>query len=372
MINDAVVDMVVNIMRILYKEEKMKNRILLVFLAMVLVVSLAAFGACAKEEETPTVEEEASTEVFEFNFACGVPLTGTYGEFFESFVSDIERITNGRVKITPYFGGTLGKAVDQLDMLESGTAHIIYHIPPWTPGVFPLSELPALPFLCASPTAIFQYGKYLLQWDKCTEYDNYKVIAMGAPPSGRMYFTDKKVTSLDDIRGMKIRTGGGIYARIPEALGASAVETPTADVYMTLERGIAKGINVDPGYLEMIKGWEVLKYGINTPLYLGIHELLMSKEAWDSLPIELQQILDEYFQGFMTRWLVVAIEWETKAHDALVAGGVEMYDLSDAELARWKALLEPLIDEWIEEQEAKGIPAREAVEIARILTFYEK
>jgi hypothetical protein len=49
-----------------------------------------------------------------------------------------------------------------------------------------------------------------------------------------------------------------------------------------------------------------------------------------------------------------------------------MYDLSEAELARWKALWEPLVDEWITEQEAKGLPAREAVEAARKLTFYEK
>ena len=349
----------------------MKKKILLALLAMVLVVSLAAFGACAEEEGAP-VEGEGPSQVFEFNFACPVPLTGTYGEFFESFGSDIERITNGRVKITNYFGGTLGGATEQLEMLESGTAHIIYHVPPWSPGIFPLSELPALPFVCATPTAIFQYGKYLLQWDKSTEYDNYKVIAMGAPPSGRFYFTDKKVTSLEDLQGMKIRTGGGIYTRIVEALGASAVVTTSGDIYMTLERGIADGVTVDPGMMEMIKAWEIVKYGINTPLYLGIHELLMSKTTWDSLPADLQLILDEYFQGFMTRWLVVAIDWETKAYDALVAGGVEMYDISDAELARWTALWEPLVEEWITEQEAKGLPAREAVEIARKLAFYEK
>ena len=350
----------------------MKRRILLVFLAAMLVVSMAAFVACGEDEGTPTTPTGPSTEVYEWNLACGAPLTGSYLEFFESFSTDIERITNGRVKITNYFAGTLGSAADQLEMLNSGIAHIIYHVPPWSPGIFPLSELPALPFICATPTSINLYGKFLMQWDKCTEYDDYKVIAMCAPPSGRIWFADKKVTSLDDIRGMKIRTGGGIYARIPEVLGATAVQTPTADTYMTIERGLAEGLITDPGYMEMIKGWEIVKYGLNTPLYLGIHELLMSKELWDSLPDDLKLILDEYFQGFMTRWLLVAIEWETSARDALTSNGIEFYDLSDAELSRWTALWEPLIDEWITEQEAKGLPAREAVEAARNLTFYEK
>jgi TRAP-type C4-dicarboxylate transport system substrate-binding protein len=353
---------------------RMKNRVLLIFLALVLVVSMAAFTACGGEEEptptTPTTPPEP--EVIEFNFACPVPLTGSYGAFFESFGTDIERITNGRVKITNYFGGTLGAATDQLDMLKSGTAHIIYHTPSWSPGVFPLSGLPALPFLAATPTAMTLYGKFLQQWDKCTELDDFKVIGMTGPPSGRMWFTDKKVTSLEDIKGMKIRTSAGTYAKTVEALGASAVVTPTADPYMTLERGIAEGVTTDPGYMEMIKAWEVVKYGLNTPFYLGIHELLMSRDVWDSLPADLQVILDEYFEGFNSRWLMVAIEWETTATATLTSNGIELYDLSDAELARWKARMEPLVEEGIEEQEAEGLPGREAVEAARALTFYEK
>jgi TRAP-type C4-dicarboxylate transport system substrate-binding protein len=123
----------------------MRNKVLLIFLALVLIVSMAAFTACGGEEEpTPTTPTTPTTppepQVYEWNFAIPVPLPGAYGAFFETFGTDIERITNGRVKITNFFGGTLGKAPDQLEMLTAGTAHIIYHVPPWTPGVFPLRQ----------------------------------------------------------------------------------------------------------------------------------------------------------------------------------------------------------------------------------------
>lgn len=349
----------------------MKKKILLVFLAIMLVVSLAAFGACGEEEVAPTTPT-IGTEVFEFNFAGAIPAGGDYGAFWQAWADDIERLTNGRVKITIYFGGTLGPATDQLEMLKTGIAHIVYHVPPWTAGVFPLSEGASLPFVTPTPTAVFQYGRYILQWDKCTEYDDYKVLALGASPSGRIWFTDKKVTTLEDMKGLKIRSGGGVIGRIPPSLGASTVGVAAIDIYMALERGTVEGILIDPGYLQMIKGWEVLKYGISNPLYLGTHQILMSKEAWDSLPCDLQLIVGEYCQGTWSKWLVYAIEWETRALNALIEGGTEIYSLSEAEMARWKNLLEPIVDDWITEQEAKGVPAREAVEIARTLTTYEK
>ena len=67
-----------------------------------------------------------------------------------------------------------------------------------------------------------------------------------------------------------------------------------------------------------------------------------------------------------------AIDWEIRAHDTLRANGMEIYSLSDAELARWKELLVPLIDQWAEDMDAKGLPGSEAVEIARKLRIYEK
>ena len=187
-----------------------------------------------------------------------------------------------------------------------------------------------------------------------------------------MWFTDKKVTTLADMQGLKIRTGGGVLGRIPTALGASDVGVPAIDVPMALERRTVVGICIDPGYLEMIQAWEVLKYGIETPIYLGTHQVLMSKRAWDSLPCDLQLIMGEYCHGTWSKWLEYTIDWEKRALDAMVKGGVEIYSLSDAELARWRGLLEPIVDDWVKEQEAKGIPAREAVDIARKLTIYEK
>ena len=156
MINGSVVKVIANIPPILNKEViTMQNRVLVIFLAIALVMSMVAFTACGEDEEAPPPTTENDLEVFELNFAIGVPLPGAYGAFFESFGTDIERITNGRVKITNYFGGTLGSAAEQLEMLKSGAAHIIYHISPWSPGVFPLSELPALPFVCATPPSNF-------------------------------------------------------------------------------------------------------------------------------------------------------------------------------------------------------------------------
>jgi TRAP-type C4-dicarboxylate transport system substrate-binding protein len=348
-----------------------KNRLLLILLAVVLVVSLVAFAAC-KAEEAPPVEEEPPLTTFEFKFAGAITPGGDYEAFWQSWCDDIARLTNNRVKIKIYFGATLGPAADQLKMLDTGVADIVYHVPPWTPGAFPLSEGASLPFLTPTPTSTVQYGRYLVYWDKCTEYKNYKVIALGASPSGRLWFTNKKVTTLADMKGLRIRTGGGVIGLIPEALGAVNTPVPAVDLVMALERGTVDAVLIDPGYLDMIKGWEVLDYGIDIPFYLGTHQVLMSKKVWDSLPVDLQVIVDNYCQGTWSKWLEYTIDWEKRALANMTKGGTEIYSLDEAELVRWRQLLVPLVDSWAKEQDAKGIPASQAVEIARKLTFYEK
>jgi len=358
--------------------KRIKNKKLLTSIGGIFLICLLAvmllLPACSEQapvEEEPPVVEEEPPQVFELKFAGAVP-SGLYEKEWSKFANDIEELTDGRVKITIYFDQTLGKATDQLDMLETGIADIIYHIPPWTPGVFPLSELPALPFICSTPTALSQYAEYLLQWDKCTEYDDYKVLVLMPPPSVRYYFVDKKVTTADEMNGMKLRTVGGTYSLAVSIMGASPVSIATPEVYMSLERGIIDGLTTDPGFLELIRGWEVLKYGTTNPIASGIHQVLMSKKVWDSLPCELQVIIDEYCQGFWSDRLMFAINWEERAQAALVENGLELYDISSDEIAHWQELAEPAVEGWIEEWEAQGIPAREAVEIARKISSYNK
>ena len=83
-------------------------------------------------------------------------------------------------------------------------------------------------------------------------------------------------------------------------------------------------------------------------------------------------ILSEFCKEHQLKWLEFVIDWDQSATQRLQQGGVEIYNLSDTEFARWQQLLNPLVDEYIANMTAKGLPGRESVEVARKLTYYER
>ena len=351
----------------------MKKKILLIF-SMLLIVTLIASVGCAAPAETPDTAPApppAAPETFDLKFQIPVNIPGDFTDFWQAWCDDIAAATNNRVNITLFMGATLGKATEQLEMLKTGVADIVYHVPPWTPGAFPLAEAASLPYLTATPTSIYFYGNYLMQWDKCEEFNNYKPLEFGSSPSGLLFFTDKKVTSLEEMKGLKMRAAGPI-GKTMETLGASSVPTPTVDVYMALERGTVDGIAIDAGALSGMKGYEVVKYGIANPLYLSTHMVIMSKATWESLPVDLQLIMSEFTKGHQMRWLEFVIDWDQSAVKLMEDNGVEMYFLAPDEADRWKALLAPEIDAYIAAKGAEGLPAAEAIAVAKKMTHYEK
>jgi|SaaInl4_200m_RNA_FD_contig_41_1242273_length_1227_multi_5_in_0_out_0_1 TRAP-type transport system periplasmic protein len=350
----------------------MKNKKILLILSMFLILTLAAsIGCAAPAEETPVVVPDAPEESFDLKFAIPVNVGDDFTNFWQAWADDIAAASNGRINITVYMGGTLGKATEQLEMLKTGVADIVYHVPPWTPGAFPLAEAASLPYLTATPTSIYFYGNYLMQWDKVKEFDAYKPLEFGSSPSGLLFFTDKKVTTLEEMKGLKMRAAGPI-GKTMETLGASSVPTPTVDVYMALERSTVDGIAIDAGALSGMKGYEVVKYGIANPLYLGTHMVIMSKATWESMPADLQLVMSEFTKGHQLRWLEFVIDWDQSAVKLMEDNGVEMYFLAPDEAERWKALLAPEIDQYIAAKGAEGLPAAEAIAAAKKFTHYEK
>ena len=72
---------------------------------------------------------------------------------FEPWAKKITKLTNGKVKVTFYPGGALGKAPDLYGLAEKGIADIIYTLHDYTPGRFPMTTVFELPFMVPSSPA---------------------------------------------------------------------------------------------------------------------------------------------------------------------------------------------------------------------------
>src|SRR4030095_770995 len=78
-------------------------------------------------------------------------------------------------------------------------------------------------------------------FDKVGEYKGVKLLGVFTHGPGQM-FTKKPVRTIDDVQGLKIRTGGGIAEAVAKALGASAFVKPAPESFELLKSGVADGV----------------------------------------------------------------------------------------------------------------------------------
>jgi TRAP-type C4-dicarboxylate transport system substrate-binding protein len=120
-----------------------------------------------------------------------------------------------------------------------------------------------------------------------------------------------------------------------------------------------------PGWYFTSKINEVTKYWLWKPVGIGANLTLMKEEKWNKLPSDVKAVWTEMMTETKYRFLEDVEKQipDTRAHFPKL--GIEVYSLDPAEEARWDAIFNQYVEEWIADREAKGYPARETVEAVK-------
>lgn len=203
--------------------------------------------------------------------------------------ADIEFLLDGAVEIEVFPGGTLGKDLKVTDIVRKGVAQVGHNWAGYDWGV----DRTAVLFAGFAGTMqhekmihwMFRAGgqELLMEW-RMDKFGVASVPCGSAPPEIFMH-SHKRVASLDDYKGMKVRTSGA-WAEIAQTLGASTVILPGAEVYPALERKVVDGIEWGTPWMNRSAGYErIAKYivvpGIHQPT--AFHECLVNRKVWDKL-----------------------------------------------------------------------------------------
>jgi TRAP-type C4-dicarboxylate transport system substrate-binding protein len=332
------------------REVKMKKVIcaLTVFtLSIICFTLLTGFNAYAKPITLKVSSWLPTTHVF-------------HRDIMVPWCEKIEKLTNGKVEFRQYPGGALGKQQDQFAITTSGITDIALIMQSITPNRFPMTSVMRLPFLTvnserASSSMWRLYEKYMQE-----EYKDIKVLALITAPGGHFHTAKKMVKTLEDLKGMKIRAHGVIVSQDLEALGATPLTMPLPDIYTSVERGTIDGMALPWEVMRPMKFFEVTKYHTELSLYSPTFVIGMNKKKFSRLPPDVQKVIDG------NSGLKFSAEcgrlWDKDdgvSRAVCVENGAKIYTLEGQELERWKQALQPVFDKWIEEKEAKGLPAKE-------------
>lgn len=287
------------------------------------------------------------------------------------WVEEVRKRTNGRVEITVFPGASLCKPPQQYDCAKSGIADMAWGVTGWTPGRFPLSSVIELPYMHRTAAVGSQmladlWPKYLSK-----EYDDVYVLYMNVHPAGHVHTHSKLVRTLDDFKGLKIRTPTAVVGDMLDTLGATKVGMPANQIYESMSNKVIDGFGMPYEALPSFKLIEVSKYHTEAGMYTTAFAMYMNKARLDSLPPDVQKVLIDTTSPQSGYWRRVGESWdkaEIVGRKATLDQKGEIYILPKDERRRWREAVRSLDEKWVADLEAKKLPAKPLLSEARALS----
>ncbi len=220
------------------------------------------------------------------------PLSHSVKTIISPWMERVREASGGRIDFETYWGGSLGRnPYKQYDIVKAGITEVGLVQPSYAPGQFPQMQAFELPFRVRSSTEASLVAWRLHERGLLTGFEDVKLLGMWtAEPSN--LFTRGDVRSYEDINGLKIRSAGRLEGDFLTRLGAVPESLHPADAVEALRRGTIDGAVQGWIAINTFQTYRETDYVITAPLGAVTFSLLMNKAKWDSLPPDLQQIID--------------------------------------------------------------------------------
>lgn len=316
--------------------------------AVLLIVVLFTAGCKGPADQT----------VFKLSYSIFFPPTHIQCITAQAWADEVKTRSNGRIEITVYPGGTLSKADVCYEGVVTGISDIGMSCFAYTRGRFPLLEGLDLPVGYPNGLTATRVANRLIQKYMPAEIGDVVPLYVHAHGPG-ILASKKEVKNLEALKGLKTRATG-LSSKIIESLGGVPIGMSQPETYEALQKGV---VDATLCPIETLKGWkqgEVINFVTDSKAigYTTAMFVVMNKASWAKLPKDLQKIITQ-----------VSAEWIDKhgqAWDNADAEGLAFIQqlgktvipLDATEAARWKAAVQPLLDNYTNAAEGKNLPGK--------------
>lgn len=290
----------------------------------------------------------------------------------ERWAKEVEKRTNGKVKVQTFPGGTLLPAKNIFDGVVSGIADIGNFAMSYQPGRFPVSEAIDLPIGFTSAKAASLALFDLIEKYNPKEFEKVKVLTLfTCPPADIM--SKMPVKSLKDLKGLELRASG-TGAEVLRRLGATPVGMPQSEAPEAIQKGVVKG-NVSS--MEILKDFNFaayLPYATEANLFVVSFAVVMNKDKWNAMPDDVKKVLDdlrreqaEWTGKYVDDHVQEALKWSKEKYNH------QLFKFSEADMKEIARLTKPMIDDYIKKVNAMGLPGEQIIkDVYALKAKYEK
>ncbi len=277
----------------MYLQEKNKDKIKKKTISVILVAAMTAgLTVCGSKS---TSDDEVQR--YAWPLGSSSPEDTVTQIYAEKFADEVDRLSDGKMKISVYPNSVLGGDRELLESCRDGDIPFVVQ-----------NTAPQVTFM--KDTAVFltcrRFSRRLMKsgnmwitqssWSLCRRYIMMADMSfLGYADQGfRVMTTNKEVTKLSDFKGQKIRTMENSYHMAYwKNLGASPTPMTFSEVYIGLQQGT---IDAQENPYEVIvsnKLYEQQDYVVETNHLPHLISLIVSEEFMNGLTDEQQQIIRE-------------------------------------------------------------------------------
>lgn len=277
---------------------------------------------------------------------------------FKPWIKQIEKITDGKAKISYFDPGTLCPQNETWSSVVSGAVDVGTNYCPYTPGKFPLTEVMELPLIAPSSEAGSLvtwelYQKYP-EWRK--QFKDAKLLWLWTSATYQLHTKDKMVRTLEDLKGMRIIGWSPGILQVIKLLGGSPMEIAGLDTYLALERGMADGVFCPLAPIKSLKVSDSVHHTTIIDMMVGPFWAAINTELYNDLPGDVKQVFLESTGEKMTRICGQTLDQGAMEDSRWLKQnkGHEFYVVPEKEKERWFKAVSPMHEEWVSKMEKRG------------------
>ena len=341
----------------------MKKRNLLVYIGTILVISVLLTSF------VPMAANAADKIKWRLAFYTGPP-NDAIANAFEWWAKEVGKRTDGKMEVECFWFGSLVPAGQEFDGIKAGLFQVTMLTPAFSPSKLPLMNMQFLPCLIplSSDTPEGFRTFMNIQNDFCRlpaltkELDRWgaQILYAAAAPEYYRLMGNVKVTSIDDLKGKKVRAIAGV-GDLMKRIGATPISTSGPEMYDALSKGVVELVAHAPGLFVNMKLIEISKYYMpkcNLGHMGGVP--VVNKKAYETLPGDIKKIVDEVSNEAFDMHIKFWNENEGRLQKAIKDSKVEWVDFSPESQQKLRQISHDEIwSEYVNKLDKQGIKGKE-------------
>jgi TRAP-type C4-dicarboxylate transport system substrate-binding protein len=327
-----------------------KNKWISGSLAAVLALGLLAGCGGTKDAAAPAAGGEVKpiTLKLSHQFPAATTTDGDFrGQIAMKFAEEVEKRTNGQVKVEVYPSSSLMKAKEQYDGLLTGAIDLSIYPLDYAGGKVPQYGITLMP-------ALVQNHKQAQAWkdaeigkkiDEITQKNGVKILTW-VWNAGAIGSTGDPIVAPSDIKpGMKTRAAGKLVEQMLASAGAGITSLASSEIYSAMQTKVLDSAITSASSFGSFKLYEVVKSYTTSEkntFWFMFEPLLVSNSTWEKLSPEHQKVLEEVGQELQEFAYKASEEDDAATTKLFKEKGVNVVDMSDEAFAQWKELAKPI------------------------------